>query len=220
MDGPVLSVIGLGKLGCPMLACLASRDFTVLGLDTNQETLSLLRDGRAPVAEPHLEELLRAHRERIRLTADYKVAVMESEASFVVVPTPSQADGTFSLRYVQDACERIGDVLAFKKNFHTVVITSTVLPQDMETKVAPLLEQRSGKTCGRDFGLCYNPEFIALGSVVRDMLHPDFVLIGESDERSGALLERLHRRLVGDRVPIVARFVGQALQDLAGGFAA
>jgi UDPglucose 6-dehydrogenase len=216
MDNQTLSVIGLGKLGAPMLACLASRGFTVIGLDINQRSLDLLREGRAPMTEPDLEDLLRAHRDWIQLTSDYEVAVMGSDISFIVVPTPSEADGTFSLRHVQAACERIGDVLASKKDFHIVVITSTVLSQDMETVVLPTLERCSRKVCGTDFGLCYNPEFIALGSAVRDMLHPDFILIGESDPRSGTLLENVHRRMVGDHVPILrTTFVNAELAKIA-----
>ena len=216
MDTPTLSVIGLGKLGTPMLVCLASRGFNVIGLDVNQRSLDLLREGRSPVAEPQVEDLLRAHGQRIRLTGDFEDAVGQSEISFVVVPTPSEADGTFSLRHVQAACERIGDALGVKKGFHLVVITSTVLAQDMETVVLPTLARRSGKACGSDFGVCYNPEFIALGSVVRDMLHPDFILIGESDPRSGALLESVHKRVVGDQVPVVrTTFVNTELAKIA-----
>ena len=203
MDDQVVSIVGLGKLGCPMMACLASRECRVIGVDTNETYLRLLRDGRPPVNEPQLEDLMRAHRDRISVTNDHRAAVMASQITFVVVATPSNDDGTYSLRYVRAACENIGDALREKREFHVVVITSTVLPQDMETTVLATLEAASGKRCGKDFGLCYNPEFIALGSVVRDMLHPDFVLIGESDERSGGILEALHRKVVGDHVPVV-----------------
>jgi UDPglucose 6-dehydrogenase len=203
MDDPVVSIVGLGKLGCPMMACLASRGCRVIGVDTNETYLRLLRDGRPPVNEPQLEDLMGAHRDRISVTNDHRAAVMASHVTFVVVATPSNDDGTYSLRYVRAACENIGDALREKCEFHVVVITSTVLPQDMETTVLATLEAASRKRCGKDFGLCYNPEFIALGSVVRDMLHPDFVLIGESDERSGSVLEALHRKVVGDHVPVV-----------------
>jgi UDPglucose 6-dehydrogenase len=199
---PILSIIGLGKLGSPMLAVFASRGFRVIGLDVNPELVELVRAGRAPVVEPQLEELLSAHRSNISTTEDYDDAVRGSDVTFVVVPTPSSPDGTFSLRHVQAACERIGDALRRKSGCHVVVITSTVLPQDTGTGIMPILEQRSGKVCGRDFGLCYSPEFIALGSVVRDMLNPDFILIGESDARAGRILEDVYRRTVGDRVPV------------------
>ena len=78
--------------------------------------------------------------------------------------------------------------LAKKDGYHIVVMTSTVLPGGTEFGLLPILEQESGKKCGQDFGLCYSPEFIALGSVIKDFLSPDFVLIGEVDDRSGAAL--------------------------------
>jgi len=212
----VLSVIGLGKLGLPMTAVLASRGFQVIGLDVSDRLVQLVRDGRPPVVEPQLDDLLRAHRDNISVTMDYDAAIAESDVTFVVVPTPSGRDGTFSMRYVQAACEQIGDALRSKPGFHVVVITSTVLPQDTETVILPTLEQRSGKTCGRDFGLCYSPEFIALGSVVHDMLHPDFILIGESDDRAGRILEDVYRRTVGDHVPVVRMtFVNAELAKIA-----
>ena len=74
-----------------------------------------------------------------------------------------------------------------------VVLTSTVLPGASTGVVIPLLEKSSGKRAGKDFGFCYNPEFIALGSVIHDLLHPDFILIGENDERAGRVLEEWYR---------------------------
>ena len=85
-----------------------------------------------------------------------------------------------------------------------VVITSTVLPGDTENVIKPLLEEVSGKKCGVDFGLCYNPEFIALGSVIRDFMNPDVVLIGESDARSGEILTEIYRTTC-DNQPYIAR---------------
>ena len=109
------------------------------------------------------------------------------------MPTPSEADGSFSLRYVLAAGESIGQALRKKNGYHLVVLSSTVMPGSTGGELLPVLERASGKRCGDDFGLCYNPEFIALGSVIRDMLNPDMVLIGESDARSGDILEDLYR---------------------------
>ena len=216
MDEPVISVVGLGKIGSPLLACFAACGYRAIGVDVNEGYLELIRDGRAPVPEPHVKELLQAHRDRISVTPDCVAAVMDSEMTFVAVPTPSERDGTYSLKHVLAVCEQIGDALRQKPGFHVVVVTSTVLPQDMETSVLPALERRSAKICGRDFGLCYSPEFVAIGSVVRDMQHPEFVLIGESDERSGVMLERVYRRLVGDHVPVARmNFVNAELVKIA-----
>jgi UDPglucose 6-dehydrogenase len=199
-----VSVVGLGKLGAPAAACYAHKGYRVVGVDTRAEVVRLIQEGRAPVAEPGLREMVQANRERLRATTDCAAAVLQSDITFIVVPTPSDAAGEFSLRAVLAAAGAIGRGLRGKAGYHLVVLTSTVLPGATEQAVRPLLERESGKGCGTDFGLCYSPEFIALGSVLRDMLNPDFVLIGESDRRAGDLLEAFARTIC-DNQPAVAR---------------
>ena len=118
--------------------------------------------------------------------------------SFVIVPTPSTKDGTFSTDYVEAVAAEMGSILRTKDAYHLIVITSTVLPGDMK-QIQDLLERTSGKICAKDFGLCYNPDFIALGSVVRDFLNPDMILIGESDKKAGDALENIHKNLINNK---------------------
>jgi len=99
-------------------------------------------------------------------------------------------------------CETIGEVLRHKMDHHLVVLTSTVMPGSTAGLVRETLERVSGKRCGLDFGLCYNPEFVALGSVIHDFLNPDFILIGESDPRSGDILEGLYKSVCDNNPPI------------------
>ncbi len=199
-----VSVVGLGKLGAPAAACYAHKGYRVIGVDNNAHTVRLVNEGRAPVTEPGLEDLIRTNRERLIATQDYEQAVLGSEITFIVVPTPSEKHGGFSLRHVLEACEGIGRALKKKQAYHLVVLTSTVMPGSSDKEVRPLLEARSGKTCGVGFGLCYSPEFIALGTVIRDMLNPDFALIGESDARSGDMLAAFYR-MACDNEPAFAR---------------
>ncbi|MDR2799705.1 MAG: GDP-mannose dehydrogenase, partial [Desulfovibrio sp.] len=170
-----LSVIGLGKLGLCSAACFAAGGHAVIGLDGNASLLADLRQGRYPIRETGLEELLRTAGPALRYTDDYACAVAGSEITLIIVPTPSRADGAFSNEYVLRALEQVAPALAAKESFHVVDIVSTVMPGSCEREFIPLLERLSGKVCGRDFGLVYNPEFIALGSVIRDFLHPDLV---------------------------------------------
>ncbi len=187
-----LSIIGLGKLGAPMAAVLAHKGHTVVGVDINPAYVEAIQQGRAPVKEPGLDEMILAQRDRLSATVNYEEAILSTDTTFIIVPTPSGPDGTFSLRFVLDAAERIGAALRKKKAWHLVVLSSTVMPGSTGGKVIPVLESYSGKRCGEDFGVCYNPEFIALGSVIRDMLKPDMILIGESEPRSGDILETLY----------------------------
>jgi len=186
-----LSIIGLGKFGSPMAAVMAHKGHTVVGVDVNADFVKAIQEGRPPVREPQLAEMITANRERLSATTNYQEAILATDVTFIIVPTPSEQSGRFSMAYVLKAAESIGAALR-KKDWHLVVLSSTVMPGSTETVLKPALERASGKKCGEDFGLCYNPEFIALGSVVRDMLNPDMVLIGESDPRSGAILEELY----------------------------
>lgn len=197
----IYSIIGLGKLGASMAAAIAERGFDVIGVDVIQHAVDLLNAGHAPVQETDLEETVAANKERLRATLSHREAVLNSDVSFVIVPTPSDERGAFSLQYVAWAFHEIGRALAEKEDYHLAVLTSTVLPGSTRYGLLPILEQESGKVAGRDFGLCYSPEFIALGSVIRDFLNPDFTLVGELDERSGGILESCYAQIMENHPP-------------------
>ena len=214
IDG--ISVVGLGKLGAPMAAAMASRGLRVIGVDADENKVKAINERRAPVFEPGLPELLLSSGDQISATQDIEEAVRTTEITFIVVATPSEANGGFSLQYVLPVCEAIGRALRSKSGFHLVCLTSTVLPGMTGGPVLETLERASGKKAERDFGLCYSPEFIALGSVIRDFLNPDFLLIGESDPKSGALLESLYGQVCRNS-PAVAKmnFVNAEMAKLA-----
>lgn len=199
-----------------MAVCFAARGFTVHAVDINPQKVDCIHRGVPPVHEPGLAELLRGAGGRITASSNIEAAVRASEVTFVVVATPSEQDGGFSLRYALPTCEAIGRTLATKKTFHLVVLTSTVMPGSTGGAVKAALERASGKTCGLDFGLCYSPEFIALGTVIRDFYNPDFVLIGESDARAGDILSDLYKRTCKNS-PAIARmnFINAEITKLA-----
>ncbi|MEZ6139790.1 MAG: nucleotide sugar dehydrogenase [Zavarzinella sp.] len=190
-----VAVIGLGKLGASMAAGMASRGFNVVGVDISQHAVDAVNAGKAPVQETGLAEMISANQERIRATMSHEEAICGSDISFVIVPTPSDERGSFSIQYAAYAFREIGKALAKHPGYHVVVLTSTVLPGSTRYALLPILEKYSGKKCGPDFGLCYSPEFIALGTVIRDFLNPDFYLIGEFDQKSGDYLEELDRKV-------------------------
>jgi UDPglucose 6-dehydrogenase len=119
----------------------------------------------------------------------------------VIVPTPSNTSGAFSLQYAKWAFKEIGKGLKEKKGYHNVVLTSTVLPGATRYGLLPILERESGKGVGSGFGLCYSPEFIALGSVIHDFLNPDFTLVGEFDEKCGTMLQECYSQIMMNDPP-------------------
>jgi UDPglucose 6-dehydrogenase len=188
-----VSVVGLGKLGACMAAAMASRGVRTIGVDVNPHPVDKVRQKLSPVFEPGLAEMIASCDGLLHATMDFAEAVRQTDTTFVIVPTPSKDDGTFSLQYVCAAMESIGHALRGKQGYHLVALTSTVLPGSTDFVVKPLLERTSGKRCGPDFGLCYSPEFIALGSVIQDFLNPDVLLIGESDTAAGDRLASFYR---------------------------
>lgn len=200
-----VTVVGLGRLGSPMAAVFAASGMTVVGVDVSAKTVEALNEGRAPVTEPGLEEMLARAGSRLRATNDFATALKDAAMSFVVVPTPSGDDGMFTLDWVLAAVKEIGSALRFGGGRrHVVVITSTVMPGSTAGAVRAALESASGLTVGDGVGLCYSPEFIALGSVITDLTRPDMVLVGESDTASGDLLISVLATVSG-REPAVAR---------------
>lgn len=206
----IYSILGLGKLGASMAAAIASRGFHVVGVDISQRVVDLVNAGRAPVQETNLDKLIAANKERLRATLDHRDAILNSDVTFVIVPTPSDDRGAFSLQYAAWVFREIGHALAEKNSYHLVVLTSTVLPGSTRYGLLPVLEEGCGKMCGRDFGLCYSPEFIALGSVIHDFLNPDLTLIGQYDERSGSELESCYSQIMQNHPPCMRMSIENA----------
>jgi UDPglucose 6-dehydrogenase len=186
-----VAVVGLGKLGAPLAAVLANKGNQILGIDVNPEAVRLLNDGLAPVEEPGLQDLVSASHDRLSATTELAAAA-EADVTILLVPTPSDDRGAFSNEHVLAAVDEVGRGLHGRDDYHVVVVASTVMPGSCDAEIRPALESASGRRVGESLGLCYSPEFIALGSVIRDMLDPDMVLIGESDARAGEVLERLY----------------------------
>src|SRR5262249_5571411 len=116
-----VSVIGLGKLGSPMAACFAARGFRVVAADVDSKKVDAINAGVPPIHEPGLAELLRESKGNLRATVDVEEAVRETDATFIIVATPSQQGGDFSLRFALSACEAIGRAIREKSAYHLVV---------------------------------------------------------------------------------------------------
>ncbi|MBI4242575.1 MAG: UDP-glucose/GDP-mannose dehydrogenase family protein, partial [Planctomycetes bacterium] len=201
----MLSVVGLGKLGACTAACFASKGYQVLGYDINKSVVDKLSNGQAPVVEPGLQELITSHRKNIRATLDIAQLITETDATFLITPTPSEPDGSFSNKFLESALESLAKTLrSSSKSDHLFVITSTVSPGAIDKKLIPFIEQHSERRHMKGFRVAYNPEFIALGSVIKDFLSPDLILIGEDCKVTGDQLEELYKKTCVSR-PHVAR---------------
>jgi len=187
-----ISVIGLGKLGLCTAACFASAGHTVYGFDLNDHFRCELKARRNPVDETGLSELLDSAWENLQIVDSYEAALRDADITLIIVPTPSLPDGRFNNDSLVKVLEGLAPALKSKNSFQIVDVVSTVMPGSCDTIFKPLLEQATGKRFGTDFGLVYNPEFIALGSVIHNFLNPDMVLIGASDERSGSIVRELY----------------------------
>ena len=189
-----ISVCGLGKLGACMAATFAARGFDVVGVDIDPEKVRRIEAGLPPVDEPMLAETITAGRSHLRATGDARETVA-TDATFFIPPTPSLPDGSFSTEYLLKAMQPVAKAVKDAgKPGHLFVCSSTTTPGAMDSVLIPMLERELGGRSGRDFGVCYNPEFIALGNVIKGLLEPDMVLIGEGDPSSGAALEQLYRQ--------------------------
>lgn len=192
-----ISIMGLGYVGTVSAVCLARLGHKVLGIDSNSVKVELINSGFSPIVEAGVDSLLReaVNNGQLRATMSFREALEATDLTFVCVGTPSNSNGSLDLTHLRTVCEQIGEVLADKPTFHTVVIRSTVLPGSVDEVVIPLIENRSKKRAGSDFGVCMNPEFLREGTALFDFENPPKTVIGELDERSGDTLQRLYQHL-------------------------
>ena len=192
-----ISIFGLGYVGAVSAGCLASDGHEVIGVDPNKTKVDLINQGTTPIIEKDIGEMIAATVKsgHLRATADVRDAVFGSDMSLICVGTPSQLNGNLDLSHVRKVCQEIGAAIAEKDSFHVVVARSTMLPGSMRSLVIPTLEAASGKVAGVDFGVCNNPEFLREGTAVHDYYNPPKTVIGESDEKAGALLVQLYEKM-------------------------
>ncbi|WP_422403016.1 nucleotide sugar dehydrogenase [Pseudomonas sp. GZD-209] len=192
-----ISIFGLGYVGAVCAGCLSARGHHVLGVDIAQAKIDMINQGRSPIVEPGLEQLLLdgVRQGRLRGTTDVQAAILASDLSLLCVGTPSKANGDLDLKYMAAVCQEIGTALRDKGSRHTVVVRSTVLPGTLKHLVIPTLEKASGKQAGVDFGVAVNPEFLRESTAIQDYDFPAMTVIGELDRQSGDLLESLYQGL-------------------------
>jgi GDP-mannose 6-dehydrogenase len=195
-----VSVFGLGYVGAVSCGCFANDGFEVVGVDINPAKVQLMNDGRSPIVEEAIGDLLAAavRDGRLRATTDVAGAVHATDVSVISVGTPSSPNGRLSLDAVERVCDEIGRAIRAKPDRHLVVVRSTVLPGTVRRVVVPALEEGSGKRLGDGFGVSFNPEFLREGSSVRDHYNPPYTLIGSWDRQDGDRTASLYAKVDAD----------------------
>lgn len=192
-----ISIIGTGYVGLVSGVCLADRGHRVTCVDIDPAKVALITNGKAPIHELGLPELLERHAgKNLTSTTDLKAAVLASDLTLIAVGTPYKGD-KIDLSQIRSAATAIGEALREKAGYHTVIVKSTVVPGTTRNVVLPLVEQASGKKAGADFGVGMNPEFLREGNAVVDFMNPDRIVLGGIDERTRDQLAEVYASFKG-----------------------
>ena len=177
-----VSVFGLGYVGCVSAASFAGDGHEVVGVDVNADKVASINAGCSPIVEPGLEDLLGecVAEGRLRATTDTADAIRSTDVSLLCVGTPSRKNGSLDLQYLERVSEEVGRAIREKKDYHVVVVRSTVLPGTTHSVVIPALERESGKKYGDGFGVSVNPEFLREGTALKDFRKPPLTLVGHN----------------------------------------
>jgi GDP-mannose 6-dehydrogenase len=195
-----ISIFGLGYVGAVSLACLAREGHQVIGVDVDPAKLQMIRDGKTPVVEEGMVELMAkvVASGRVSVTTDAAEGLRNSEVSLICVGTPSAANGSQDQGAIVRLAREMGEALANLDHAHTFVFRSTLVPGTVEGVLQPILEQASGKKEGRDFHVCFQPEFLREGSSIRDYDNPPFTIVGANGDQAPQVLRRLFGHLACD----------------------
>ena len=195
-----ISVFGIGYVGVVSAACLAKDGHDVIAVDVDPGKIEAINNGLSPIVENGLDELIAevVKAGRLRATDDVQQAIDNTDVSFIAVGTPSAPDGSVGLKYVEIVCRNIGEALAKKDAYHSVVIRSTIVPGSCEGTCIPVLEEASGKTAGKEFGVGYYPEFLRESTAIEDYYDPGLIVFGSMDEGTSRILTEINEDLPCD----------------------
>ncbi len=193
-----ISIFGLGYVGIVTAACLAKDGNQVIGVDISPDKIALINQGKSPIIEPGLKELLKqgVQSGQIQATVDPKTAVMSTEISLISVGTPSMSQGEPDLSYVIDVCKEIALAVKKKGTSHVVMLRSTVPPGTLK-HCHNLMEKVTGKDL---ISTAFNPEFLREGSAIKDYDCPPYTIIGTESSVAEQAVRQLYRQV---KAPIV-----------------
>lgn len=184
MNKESISIIGLGVVGLTTAVGFALRGHKVIGIDIQPEKVDMINRGVCPIYEVGLSHALK--KVQIRATTDHNEA-FNTNFSFLCGGTPPKKDGSIDLYFLREPAKQLAKVLENKKDYHMVVVRSTVIPGTTEEVVMPIFNE-----C-KHIGLCVNPEFLREGTAIEDFLKPNRIIIGQAENTAGDRLEHLYR---------------------------
>ena len=191
----VISVFGLGYVGCVSAACLAKSGHEVIGVDINPEKVRLINElGKSPIVEPGLGELIgeTTRDGSLRATTSCREAVEQTDLAFICVGTPGDQHGQLNLDALKRVCQDIGECVRDREKPFTVVVRSTMLPGTLDNTVRTALLETAGDAAASRIRLAINPEFIREGTALKDFDAPPFTLVGCEDEETANLLRTIY----------------------------
>ena len=173
-----IGIVGLGFVGLSLTSVLSSKGLNVIGIDVDKEKCKNISNGISPIFEPELEKTLKKGlKNKLKIENDF-VSIKDCDLIFVTVGTPQNENGAIDLSIIKKAITTIGKNLRESKKNQIILIKSTVVPGTMKDVILPILEKKSGKKAGKDFGLISNPEFLQESTAIRDTKFPHVVVLG------------------------------------------
>lgn len=203
-----VSIFGMGYVGLVTAACLYRNGHTVIGVDIDQQKINMLSEGKSPIVEPGLPELLKAGVDEGKITASTSAvdAITKTDISLICVGTPSRSDGAQNLSFVHRVSHQIGEAIKEKGSEHTVVLRSTVTP-GTTLRVRDIIEEVTGPD---QVHVAFNPEFLREGSSIQDFDNPPYTVIGALDETADKHLREIYAGVSGPVIttePTVAELI-------------
>ena len=194
-----ICVIGVGYVGLVTGACFAEFGIKVTCVDNDREKITGLQQGKIPIYEPGLEELvLKNIREnRLQFTGNLEEGVKHSLVIFIAVGTPSDKEGRADLRYVKEVAEAIGRTM----DGYKIIVTKSTVPVGTGHLISRIVRQHQKKK--HPFDIVSNPEFLREGSALEDFMHPNRVVIGAESDQAVAIMKDLYSPLYLIETPFV-----------------
>lgn len=189
-----ISVIGTGYVGLVSAVGWSDLGHEVTCIDIDEEKLNKIKNGHSPIHEDGIEELLDKGVSEGRIKTDSSFSdIAESDIAIISVGTPPNEDGSMNDEFIRSCSASIGEEIKKSQKFNIIAVRSTVLPGTTDNTVKRIIEGKSGKKAGKDFGLVMIPEFLREGHAISDFKNPDRIIIGFEDERSKRILQEMHK---------------------------